>query len=64
MQSAFFSLTLKSVEENKELFLKDPKSDFIVVCGSKVFPLHKKLLSPSLYLSEKAEENKRVFVID
>lgn len=63
MQKSCFVINLKRAEHHQDLFLKDPKSDFFLVCAEKVFPLHKKFLLRSQYLAAKSEQNQKVYVI-
>lgn len=58
MPKRFIRFNLSSDESKKHLFLKDPRSDFLVVLEKKVFPLHKDVLMASEFFSELISRNR------
>lgn len=40
MKNSYLTLSLSTEVTNCDIFLCDPKSDFLVICGERVWPLH------------------------
>ena len=64
MSQESLSLEMSEVSNHMDSFLKDPKSDLLLISGDRIYPLHKNLLFESSYFRRIAESGNKVHILD
>lgn len=64
MHKSGVSILNKEFINRQNLFLKDPKSDTLMILKEKIFPLHQEFLSDIQYFTNSDQEKSKVYLID
>jgi hypothetical protein len=64
MHKSGVSILNKDFASRQNLFLKDPKSDTLIILKEKIYPLHQEFLTDIQYFSNSGQEKSKVYLID